>query len=543
MMTQTSVNEAPLGPAPRGRALRFMSLVVFAVLATLSGAGFFATRSAANQEEKRILHERSGEVGALVSSSIGSLKSTLGLLGESYAGLRAPGPGFTAGARSLVTGGVTGVGVAEEQGGAVVVRGMQGGGAGVGEPLTGERARVARRALDAKDMVTALVPKQGSTPATLVLALGRTDGLVVYEETPVDPTRPVPSTADSPYRELNVVFYRSTEPSRADLVITTTNKLPLTGPVDRRVLTIGADRWLVLASARGTLVGSLAGTVPWIILVAGLGAALTVAFVVELLARRRQYALDLVNQRTASLRQALGDLQAAREVAEGANNSKNEFLSRMSHELRTPLNAVLGFAQLLELDDARINQQEAVGHILKGGRHLLGLIDEVLDISRIEAGRLDLSPEAVQVSDLLSDALDLVRPLAAERPVHVLGGGAATCDTYVFADRQRLLQVLLNLLSNAVKYNRTGGSVAVSCEEAEPGRLRINVTDTGPGIRPEQLGGLFTPFERLGAEQTSVEGTGIGLALSRRLAEAMGGTVDVASVPGQGSTFWVELPV
>jgi CheY-like chemotaxis protein len=215
----------------------------------------------------------------------------------------------------------------------------------------------------------------------------------------------------------------------------------------------------------------------------------------------------------------------------------------MSHELRTPLNAVLGFGQLLELDDLSDDQQEAVAHILKGGHHLLSLIDEVLDISRIEAGRLDLSPEAVQVADLLGDALELVRPLATERSVHLLGEGAATCNRYVFADRQRLLQVLLNLLTNAVKYNRTGGSVAVSCEQPDPGRLQIKVTDTGPGIRPEHLGMLFAPFERLGAEQTNVEGTGIGLALSRRLAVAMGGTLDVTSVAGQGSTFWVELPL
>jgi signal transduction histidine kinase/ActR/RegA family two-component response regulator len=247
-------------------------------------------------------------------------------------------------------------------------------------------------------------------------------------------------------------------------------------------------------------------------------------------------ASELLRKRETALRQA-------QEAADAANRSKSEFLSRMSHELRTPLNAVLGFGQLLELEELTAQQSEAVVHILKGGRHLLDLIDEVLDISRIETGRLPLSPEPVLVSELLRDTVDLIRPLATQRSVHLLADGANTCQAYVFADRQRLKQILLNLLSNAVKYNRSGGTVTVSCGAPDDSRLRINVTDTGPGIGAEHLALLFLPFERLGAERTDTEGTGIGLALSRRLAEAMGGTLDVVTTLGQGSTFWVELPL
>jgi PAS domain S-box-containing protein len=232
----------------------------------------------------------------------------------------------------------------------------------------------------------------------------------------------------------------------------------------------------------------------------------------------------------------------AREAAEAANRSKSEFLSRMSHELRTPLNAVLGFGQLLELDELTDDQQEAVSQILKGGRHLLDL-NEVLDITRIETGQLTLSPEPVLIPDLLDDTLELVRPLAAAGHIHLVGDAAASPAAYVFADRQRLKQILLNLLANAIKYNRAGGSVSVFCEPVGDTRLRIEVTDTGRGIRPEHLPLLFSPFERLDADQGDVEGTGLGLALSRRLAEAMGGTLDVSSTPGQGSTFWVELAV
>jgi signal transduction histidine kinase/ActR/RegA family two-component response regulator len=246
----------------------------------------------------------------------------------------------------------------------------------------------------------------------------------------------------------------------------------------------------------------------------------------------------------AALRSDVEALLTAKQAAEEASQAKSEFLSRMSHELRTPLNAILGFAQLLELDDLTADQRESVDHILRAGRHLLDLVNEVLDLSRIEAGRLQLSPEPVLVGDVLREALDLVRPLAAERRVRLAVGAdaGAAAPRRVVADLQRLKQVLLNLLSNAIKYNREGGGVVLACEAAPDERLRLVVTDTGPGIPADRLARLFTPFERLGAEQSGVEGTGLGLALSQRLVAAMGGTLGVESRPGQGSSFWVELP-
>ena len=234
-------------------------------------------------------------------------------------------------------------------------------------------------------------------------------------------------------------------------------------------------------------------------------------------------------------------IQAARKEAEEANQAKSEFLSRMSHELRTPLNAILGFSQLLMMEPLNGEQRDAVEHILRGGRHLLELINEVLDISRIETGQLPLSPEPVSLDEVLREAQDLVRPLALERTIR-LEDDARPGNLHVLADHQRLRQVLLNLLTNAVKYNRDGGTATVACAPTAEGRLRISVIDTGPGIPRGQLSRLFTPFERLGAEQTGVEGTGLGLALSKRLVEVMGGTIGVDSTEGQGSTFWIELP-
>ena len=238
-------------------------------------------------------------------------------------------------------------------------------------------------------------------------------------------------------------------------------------------------------------------------------------------------------------REAAAAREAARRAAEAASLAKSEFLSRMSHELRTPLNAVLGFAQLLEMEPLPDEERENVHHITRAGRHLLELINEVLDISRIESGQMTISPEPVAVGDLLDDLVALVGPLGDGRGVTV-DASEATCARHVLADRQRLKQVLLNLLSNAIKYNREGGSVSVHCA-ARGDQLRLAVADTGFGIPPERLDRLFRPFERLGAEQGSVEGTGMGLALSKGLVEAMGGRIGVESALGVGSTFWVEL--
>ncbi len=238
--------------------------------------------------------------------------------------------------------------------------------------------------------------------------------------------------------------------------------------------------------------------------------------------------------------EAEGKLHEVIQSAEAASLAKSEFLSRMSHELRTPLNSVLGFAQLLQLDELPQSQGAAVEQILRAGRHLLDMIDEVLDIARSETGRLELVMEAVVVADVVADAVGIVQPLA-DRAGLTLGDRPEDESQVVRADRQRLLQVLLNLLSNAVKYNLPGGRIDLRCAPAGPGWLRLTVTDTGPGIDPAGAAGVFEPFERLGADRRGIEGTGVGLALSHRLAEAMGGRLDFESVPGEGSSFFVEL--
>jgi PAS domain S-box-containing protein len=233
--------------------------------------------------------------------------------------------------------------------------------------------------------------------------------------------------------------------------------------------------------------------------------------------------------------------EAARSEAERANRAKSEFLSRMSHELRTPLNAVIGFAQLLELDDLAANQSEGVEQILKAGRHLLALINEVLDISRIESGTMSLSLEPVHLGNALAEALSLIRPLATEAEVSLRTDHTELAELHALADHQRLKQVLINVLSNAVKYNRRGGEIHVSCTQRPNARIEIAVADTGHGIAEGKLQRLFDPFDRLDAERTGIEGTGLGLALSLRLMEAMGGTITAESELETGTTMRVEL--
>jgi PAS domain S-box-containing protein len=239
-------------------------------------------------------------------------------------------------------------------------------------------------------------------------------------------------------------------------------------------------------------------------------------------------------------RHAEEEARLAKLEAERANKSKSDFLSRMSHDLRTPLNAILGFAQLLESDESLgPDQADNARQILRGGAHLLELINEVLEISRIEAGQLALSLEPVGLFETVREVVDLMRPLAESR------GIAMTCDTahdgwYVRGDKQRLRQVLVNLIGNAVKYNRPNGTVHIAAERTD-GRVRLRISDTGLGIPEEKRSLLFRPFERLGAEQGPVEGTGLGLALAKALIEAMSGSIG-AENQRNGATFWIELP-
>lgn len=267
----------------------------------------------------------------------------------------------------------------------------------------------------------------------------------------------------------------------------------------------------------------------WLVLLVSVIGLIIILFVVSLYFLRKSKMLEREQSET----------EMARQMAEHANQAKSEFLSRMSHELRTPMNAIMGFSQLLTMREYDDNRDENVREIIKAGDHLMVLINDVLDLSRIESHGIDVQAENVSLAKTVKDSIGLTDTSREKQGIRLIVSD--DMNYIVRADSFRLKQVVLNLITNAIKYNRHGGNITLTSSLAADGRVRLSVTDTGMGLNSEQQALLFQPFERLGAERSGIEGTGIGLMISKSLIELMGGHIGVDSTPGKGSCFWVEL--
>ncbi|HEX5266947.1 MAG TPA: histidine kinase dimerization/phospho-acceptor domain-containing protein, partial [Acidimicrobiales bacterium] len=437
----------------RRRPIRALSLLVLVVLGGASIGGALLARSVLRDEQSRLLQERAVEASSTVESLFGNVGTSLPTLAATSSPQPEATGTFISAARSYI-GLISGIGAAQSSSTGYRVLAAVGVAPVAGSALPADRTALASVALSSDNVVAGMVATPSGRRMSFALAVN--GGIVLYEDLAFDPTKPINLGSSGPFNDLDGVLYASSIPDPGMVVVTTTAHLPLPGRVARTTVQVGTQHWLLVVKNRVPLVGSFAANAPWAVLGGGLLAAVFATVLVETLARRRAYALDLVEERTVELRDAL-DAQArleqgerrAREAAEAANRAKSEFLSRMSHELRTPLNAILGFGQLLEMDELDTSQQESVDQILKGGRHLLSLINEVLDISRIETGTLALSPEPVSVADAIGEVVTLMAPLARERTVRLTSGPRTPeTATHVQADKQRLKQILLNLVSN-----------------------------------------------------------------------------------------------
>jgi signal transduction histidine kinase len=512
--------------------LRAVSIVVVAVFAVVAGVLFVATSRLAGDQERRLINERAAEVGELLSSAVGTgFQSSLTSLAT--AAQQSP-TGFAQAAKSqLASGAVAGIALVVQRGPDWVVQTSVGKGLAAGLTLTGSRRSVVEAA-GARIHTDLVVVSPGvSRLAVALKSPVSAAGAVVYEEYVVDPSRPTRIAQSQPFHELNVALYAGPRADTPRLLLGTTRDIPLRGRTASRQVTVGDGHWLVVASARHPLAGSLASNLPEILSVMTLLIGLAMTVLVESVSRRRDYALTLVAERTAALRASMHELEHTQQalVANERMAALGEMAATVGHELRNPLSVLTNSLYLIRSKVSAASDDKLRRQLDTADREIAAatlIVSDLLEFSHPRTA----NPTSVDVAELLTEAATVAPP-----PTGIVIEQTADLVPPVMADRDQIRQVILNLLTNAYEAMPSGGTVRIGTRVVDDA-VEVAVSDTGAGMDEQTMAQVFEPFFSL-----KIKGTGLGLAVSKRIVETHSGTLTIASQPGQGTTALMRLPL